>query len=232
MAMSDAALFFIACAIVAAGFAFLYFRKKVAPKFRKPARPQSAFSYDAWVVGPVVRGENRSPRSVKRPCPGALFAVDIPHGQGVGDRVGELSGVTFVHGPLTGKKWIKATFRIEADPGAELRTAQHTGTTSIVAFFQRFGDDWSASGEYEAYRWYATFVPVTPVEVGKRYDLIVPLDGPWTSTMSNEPNPAGFAEAKDHAESVGLVFGGGDGWAHGIYATGPARFILESFEVL
>lgn len=211
--------------VLAVGFALKAKRKRD----RKAPPPTKG-----WMVGPEVYGENRSPRSVMVSHPGALLAVEIPHGTVVGDRVGELSGLTYVHGPLSGTR-IKARFRIEAEPGAAILASQPTeGLPAITLFFQRKGDNWSGRGKYETYRWYAVFAAVRPVEVNRTYEIDVPLDGPWTAvkTSSALTSPQAFAEAKADAESVGFVFGGGDGYAHGLYATGgKARLIVEDFGI-
>lgn len=196
--------------------------------------PQDPAQASSWEIGPMVRGENRSPRAERVEVPGALVAVEIPHGV-VGDKVGELSGLTFVHGSLEGKTRIRVRFRIEAAPDVRIVNSQDAGAACINLFFQRRGDNWSAVGEYEDDRWYAGWSHVTPVLVNQTYEMDVSLDDPqWGATTNSTAasNPTGFADAKANAERVGLVFGGGDGHAHGLYATGRAVFILEAFEVL
>lgn len=61
----------------------------------------------------------------------------------------------------------------------------------------------------------------------------IPLDGAWTSvsTMTAALNPQQFATAKINAERVGVTFGGGTGYGHGVYADGPARFVVTSFRI-
>jgi hypothetical protein len=34
-----------------------------------------------------------------------------------------------------------------------------------------------------------------------------------------------------NADRIGFTFGGGDGYGHGTYATGSARFVVTSFAV-
>lgn len=85
----------------------------------------------------------------------------------------------------------------------------------------------------EAYRWYAAFANRSPVVAGE-YVLEAPLDGAWSAILSSThaSNPSGFKAALDDTARVGLVLGGGDGLGHGVYATGPAKLIILSFEVL
>lgn len=183
-----------------------------------------------WQVGPIVRGENRSPRATITPHPDG-WAVEIPHGA-VGDQVGELSGLTRKCGPLAGN--FNISFRVEGDEGVKIVPSQpgyFVGTAT--PFFQRRGDDWSAKGEKEAYRWYGAFSSEV-LEVGQTYNMSVSFDDSrWTATQhsSAESNPSGFADAKANTDNCGLVFGGGDGYAHGLYATGPARLIITNFKV-
>jgi hypothetical protein len=63
--------------------------------------------------------------------------------------------------------------------------------------------------------------------------IVAPLDGPWTAvqTSSARNNPAAFRASKVEADQVGFVLGGGDGYGHGIFATGPARLIVLDFRV-
>jgi hypothetical protein len=210
-------------------------------RFAPPSDPAHSSS---WEIGPMVRGENRSPGSERVEVPGALLAVRIPFGDpathAVGDRLAEFSAVTFPHGSLEGKTAIRARFRFEGAPDVRIVNSQNGGGACINAFFQRRGDDWSAKGKFETYRWYAGWEGghVTPIEINRTYEMYIPLDGPWTATQTSareigegEVNPA-FIDAINNAERVGLVLGGGDGHAHGVYATGSATFILEEFTVL
>jgi hypothetical protein len=211
----------------------------------KTIKPGS--SQAGWIVGPVVHGENRSPGAwVQRNHEGAILAVHIPYGTlgdgTVGDRIGELSGITYVHGSLAGKTRIVARFRIEGEEGVTLQPSQagYTNATATL-FFQRAGDNWGAQGKYEAYRWFATQHTIYNLAVGGEYEISAPLDAGWTatqvSTLEANPTPpavynlSGFRDALASAESVGIVFGGGDGFAHGIYASGPARFVLIGFKL-
>ena len=59
------------------------------------------------------------------------------------------------------------------------------------------------------------------------------IDGKWTAveTSSAQANPAAFRAALAEADQVGFVLGGGDGYGHGVFATGPARLTILSFKV-
>jgi hypothetical protein len=179
----------------------------------------------AWVIGPGNRsvGMPRHPR----PHPDG-WSFEFPRrGRG------HVHYLTFNHGPLSGKSRIRMRYRIEAAPGVRIHP-QSTGPrnlSQLAPYFQRRGDSWLAAKEH--YRWYAAerhrHMPVRPGE----HELVVPLRGAWgaavRSTSAN--NPRAFAAAKANTQCVGFVLGGGDGVGHGVYATGPARFVLIDYRV-
>jgi hypothetical protein len=144
-----------------------------------------------------------------------------------------LHAVTFRHGSLSGKSQFVMRYRIEADPGVRILPRTSPGSPSIITlFFQRGGDNWSGRGPFEAYRWYATFASQSPITPGEHL-MVAPLSGNWTAVerSSARSNPAAFRAAVVGADQVGLVLGGGDGFGHGIFATGRARLIATSFRV-
>jgi hypothetical protein len=107
------------------------------------------------------------------------------------------------------------------------------GLPSIATlYFQRAGDSWSGRGRFETYRWYATFASLTPIRPGNHV-IVAPLDGNWTAVerSSARSDPAAFRQALAEADQVGFVLGGGDGYGHGIFATGRARLVVTGFSV-
>jgi hypothetical protein len=124
-------------------------------------------------------------------------------------------------------------YRIEQDPGVRIVPATAPELPSIITlYFQRRGDDWSGAGRFEAYRWYATFASQSPITAGE-HEIAAPLNGNWTAVESSSAhnNPTAFREAIDAADQVGFVMGGGDGYGHGVYATGRARLVVSEFRV-
>lgn len=183
----------------------------------------------AWTIGPIIRGRNYSQGVPLHPVPrrGGFFHIDLPQAPG------SVHYVTFSHGPLAGKRRIVMRYRVEAAPGVRLLAASDGRSPAMITlYFQRSGDNWSGRGRFEAYRWYATFATRTPVVPGT-YEMIAPLDGPWTAveTSSARTNPAGFRAALAEADQVGFVMGGGDGYGHGAFATGRARLVVTDFRV-
>jgi hypothetical protein len=190
------------------------------------ASPSDPFS---WTIGPVIRGRNYSHGMPLHPSParGALFQIDIPQAPG------SVHYVTFPHGPLTGKRRIVMRFRIEAAPGVRIVPRTAPGLPSIATlYFQRAGDSWSGRGRFETYRWYATFASLTPIRPGNHV-IVAPLDGNWTAVerSSARSEPTAFRQALAEADQVGFVLGGGDGYGHGIFATGRARLVVTGFSV-
>jgi hypothetical protein len=193
------------------------------------AQPAAASNPDAWTVGPIVRGRNYSRGVPLHPTArrGGGWQVDLPAAPG------SVHGVTFHHGPLAGKRRIVMRYRIEAARGVRILAASDGRSPSMITlFFQRRGDNWSGRGRFETYRWYATFATQTPLTPGDHV-MVAPLDGAWTAIETSKAltSPAAFRAALADADQVGFVLGGGDGFGHGIFATGPARLIVTDFRV-
>ena len=205
----------------------------VAPASSKPSTGVNPMDPSKWEIGPITPTRNYSVNMPLTPSPhpdGWYFDFPQPD-----KAAGHVHYVTFRHGSLSGKSRIVMRYRIEADPGVQfIPTNFPTGYESILTlYFQRRGDDWSGKGKFETYRWWATFRLHTPITAGE-HELSVGLDENWTAvqTSSAASNPKAFRDAIRDADRVGFTFGGGDGFGHGVYATGPARFVLTSFQVL
>ena len=182
----------------------------------------------AWDIGPTIEGRNYSRNTP--PSPSAVrggMAVDIPGAPG------SVHYVTRASAPLAGARRIVMRYRIDLAPGARIyaRTApDHPGMLTL--YFQRAGDTWSGNGRYEAYRWYATFATDHELAAGE-HTMVAPLDALWTAVerSSAANNPRGFAGALAETDRIGFVLGGGDGYGHGVYASGPARIVVTDFHV-
>jgi hypothetical protein len=182
-----------------------------------------------WVIGPIIKGRSYSHGMPTHPSPGpgSGWHVDLPQAPG------SVHAVTFHHGSLAGKRRIVMRYRVEAAPGVRIVPRTAPALPSILTlYFQRGGDNWSGRGPYETYRWYATFASQTPITPGE-HEIVVPLNANWTAvqTSSARSNPADFRDALFNADQVGFVLGGGDGYGHGVHATGPARLIVTDFRV-
>ena len=183
----------------------------------------------AWLIGPIVDGENASrgvPLHPSRSAGGGWY-IDLPPAPG------SVHYVTFHHGSLARANRIVMRYRIDADPGVRIEPITGPGMPSIITlYFQRRGDDWSGADEFETYRWYATFASQMPITPGEHV-IVAPLTGNWTAlqTSSARTRPAAFRAALDEADEVGFVLGGGTGYGHGVYATGRARITVTAFSV-
>ena len=184
---------------------------------------------DAWVIGPIVRGRNYSEGVPLHPTPrrDGGWHIDLPRAPG------SVHYVTFGHGSLAGKRRIVMRYRVEAAPGVRILPVTAPQLPSIITlYFQRSGDNWSGRGRYETYRWYATFASHSPITPGEHV-MVAPLNANWTAvgTSSARSNPAAFRDAIADADQVGFVLGGGDGYGHGVFATGRARLVVTGFRV-
>ena len=182
----------------------------------------------AWVIGPLIEGRNYSRGMPLHPSPGpgGTWHIDMPR------HPGSVHYVTFPHGSLRGKSRIVMRYRLEAAPGTRIEASTAPGTPGIITpFFQRAGDNWTGRGRYEKYRWYGTFA-TQPLRRGE-HQIVAPLDARWTAveTSTAHSDPAAFRDAIAYADQVGFVLGGGDGFGHGAYATGPARLVVTQFRV-
>jgi len=193
------------------------------------AAPADAAPASAWTIGPIVDGRNAS-RGVPlhpAPGPGSGWHIDLPLPPG------SVHYVTFRHGSLAGKQRLVLRYRIEAAPGVRIVPATAPGSPAVITlYFQRAGDDWSGDGPFEAFRWYATFASQAPLTPGDHV-MVAPLTGDWTAVVrsSARTNPLAFRAALANADQVGFVLGGGSGYGHGVFATGPARLVVTSFRV-
>jgi hypothetical protein len=199
------------------------------PAAESAARAASYMNPSAWVIGPIVRGQSRSRGMPLHPSPGPgrAWHIDLP------PPPGSVHYVTFRHGSLAGKSRIVMRYRVEAAPGVRILPRSAPALPSILTlYFQRAGDSWRGRGPFETYRWYATFASKSPIVPGT-HQIVAPLSGNWTAvqTSSARSNPAAFRAAIANADQVGFVLGGGDGYGHGVFATGPARIVVTHFRV-
>lgn len=191
--------------------------------------PVAAGIASAWEIGPVIRGRNYSEGVPLRPTPApkGAWSIDLPRAPG------SVHYVTFPHGSLAGKQRIVMRYRIDLGRGAEIRPITAPQLPSILTlYFQRSGDTWSGRGAFETFRWYATFASHSPIVAGE-HTVVAPLDANWTAVQSSSArnNARAFNNAVAGADRVGFVLGGGDGYGHGVFATGAARLTVLDFRV-
>lgn len=114
---------------------------------------------------------------------------------------------------------------------------QSGAPSSFRLYFQRQGDNMSGAGDYQYYRWWLKAgVELRDGAFQTTGSLSDP--GSWSSVFgaSGDASPeatAGFQAAAQNIGLVGLTFGGGSFYGHGVFvdpSTGTAAFRLEAFE--
>ena len=184
----------------------------------------------AWSIGPVIRGRNYSvgmPRNLEPGPDGPSFQFPYPTRD-----AGHVHAVTFPVGSLAGAKRITLTYRIDAARGVQFYGQENGGPGWLSLFFQQRGDNWSAKGRYETYRWYSPNERIETLRPGV-HTVSIGLDEEWNAVVAwkRSANPAAFQAALANADNVGLVFGSSSGLGHGVYATGPARFTILDYRI-
>lgn len=182
---------------------------------------------EAWEIGPTIKGRNYSvgmPTTMREGDAGPWFNFPTR-------AQGHVHYVSLPVYPLGDARQILVRYRIEANAGTEF-VAQESGGAGLFGLaVHRKGDNWTAKGRYEAYRWYS---PKTlPLTLGE-HTLSISLDDPnWVGVLrsTSASNPRGFQGALHNADKISMTFGGQGGRGHGVYATGRARFILLDFIV-
>lgn len=197
------------------------------------ASPAAAQDAASWEIGPIIRGKNYSQGMPLRPQPmRSGWSFDFP----VGSReAGHVHYVTFRPGPVAPRSRIVVRYRVDARAGTRFvpqESPELRGTASL--YFQRRGDNWSAKGRFEHYRWYAPAATVQQITPGE-HRISIALDDPnWISVMGRTAgsNPGAIEAALADIDRIGLVFGSAEARGHGVYATAPARFTLLGFQIL
>lgn len=136
--------------------------------------------------------------------------------------------------PILGKT-VTMTFEVHsATPGYNaLIEPGEVGPPSLHLFLQRAGDNFTGQGQYQYYRWWCE---ASQYLLGSRDNQIITVSCPlvsasWTSVYG-KTDPTDFAAALQNLQSVGLTFGGSDGWGHGVNLTsGTAQFQMLNYAI-
>jgi hypothetical protein len=197
------------------------------------AGPVAAQNAASWEIGPIIRGKNYSQGMPLRPRPTRTgWQFDFPVGSAA---AGHVHYVTFRPGPISPQSRIVVRYRVDAQAGTRFVPQESPDVSATVSlYFQRRGDNWSAKGRYEDFRWYAPATTVREIVPGE-HEISVGLDDPnWISVLGRTAgSKSGSIEAAlADIDRIGLVFGSPAARGHGVYATAPARFTLLSFQIL
>jgi hypothetical protein len=200
--------------------------------FAAPAMLAASPPAGQWEIGPIIRGKNYSVGMPLRPAPARTgWSFDFPYPN---RDAGHVHYVTFDPGTLAGKSRIVVRYRVDARSGTRFVPQEHPDLPGTVSLFlQRRGDNWSARGLYNFYRWYAPGHSVRELAPGTG-EIVVRLDDPeWVAVLGGNSgcHRQEFREALARTSSLGLVFGSTSARGHGVYSTAPARFELTEFRV-
>lgn len=196
-----------------------------APPLITPAPPKMA-QFNAWYAGPTVFGKNYSPNTVLTEDADKHLVVNIPH---IGN--GETDAILMTRS-VAGAKMLHVTYRVDTDNTIDPKEYPQYTVASITWFFQRANDNWSCTGKYDGYRWYAT--KYSQLLQGGTYTMDVPFTDGWTGCQSytQTANPQAFADAKAQSVVVGLALGGGTGVMHGVVGLGTyARLTILDWSI-
>ena len=167
-----------------------------------------------------------------------VWAFDFPH-------TGSVNYVTTPFTPQGTPKAITMTFKVTYDPGTifdyKLGDATNVCTTpaQVVLYFQRQGD--KGDLDHYGYRWW--FTPTQANQLlsnasGEEVTITAPFDpAAWSNVVgyygnANEDNTRYFNDAIKEMGHVGLTFGGGCFYGHGVRVNvGNAKFTLVKFSV-
>lgn len=185
-------------------------------------KSNSATNTTGWIIGPIINRLSRSAGMPARPTTqGQGWYFDFPN------KGGHVNYVQWFDAPsLVGAKSITMRFAVS---GSGFKALNDGSAPQVGLHFQRKGDDWSAKGEMQSYRWYSRNRPT--LKAGE-FTLIVPfVPEAWGDVYGQSSNVAGFVEAMRDLDNIAVVFGA-TAAGHGVYATEPSRFTLLGLEIV
>lgn len=104
---------------------------------------------------------------------------------------------------------------------------------TVRLFIQRAGDNMSGVGEYQQYRYWSS-VTYKDLALGN-FSISETLSDPskWSDVYGKKGSdyPDRFAATVAQAQNVGVTFGGGSFYGHGVFVTGgTAKFTVRAFK--
>lgn len=214
--------------------AFLIFKSMQKGSSEAAPTPTAPMAAESWDLGPSdYPGGNPAAGVPLHPLPhpdGLLVPIPFPNAA-----AGHVHYVTRRQDePLTGKTGIELYGRLEAEPWVEFAPTKFKPPVPamLTVYLRRKGDTYTKG--YELFRWFCTSATITPLRAGE-FVIRAPLSDRWTPADGLEDSvsaSADFAAALADPHSIGFVLGGGDGYGHGIYATGPAGLVIYECKVV
>jgi hypothetical protein len=167
---------------------------------------------------------------------GSGWAFDFPTGTNCSVKEG-CPGVHYVTtkyaNPIPVDSTLLVSFTVEADSGTVFNFKLEADNTcdkrraSVRAILQRAGDDLYGAD----YRFWSN--PAAIVLADGEYTMTVKLSPDQWTNVNGKRSAVGFVETLKKIENIGLTFGGGCFFGHGVNVSGgTARFILIRFEVI
>jgi hypothetical protein len=167
---------------------------------------------------------------VRLHAPAREFSFDFPRAPG---------SVHYITKPATiaAKGAVQASFSIttRGDAVFDYHTAANNTCNAPAAvrlLLQRKADNLSGAGPYAFYRWWS--IAGTVLRAGS-FTLTVPLKPAlWSSVFgkTGDANPRAFADALADLGNVGVTFGGGCFYGHGVrLLRGSAVFTMKRFAI-
>jgi hypothetical protein len=167
------------------------------------------FYRTGWLIGPFVDGVRYSKGLPWRPKPTATgWTITL----GPGDEVDY----------ATRDCHALSDIRLRYRATGTFASSEDVHPPCLTVFFQRRGDDWSGTGEFEFYRWYsAAFFPLEG-----EHEVSVPLVADqWIGVMGRS-DPQAFAAAVADPARFGVCFGSTYLRGHGVTGAGT----IEMFQ--
>lgn len=206
-----------AIAIGAIGY-FIFFRKKTAA-----SAPSSPVPSDGW----TIQYSKNVPAEMTQASDGTYF-VDLPS---------QDDGLHYVVENASGKglaigKTLTMTYSVTGS--GNVRSVQGDTPGWVTPYMQRAGDDLTAKGAMQQYRYWGH--PSSGLTVGD-YTVSVPITADkWSDVLGayGTEYPNGFSDCVANALVIGFTFGdpGQGATGHGCYVKdGTARFTLKSFTI-
>ena len=107
------------------------------------------------------------------------------------------------------------------------------GSATVRLYFQQQGDDLTLASA--TYRWWSNPISFVLAPTSGAVTFTVLLHGSqWTDVngMSGLQQPRGFAAALAHPANIGMTFGGGCFFGHGVFIdSGTATFTVTAFSI-
>jgi len=170
---------------------------------------------------------------------GLEWYFDFPHGTDPHNNNPVVGYVTLPTGvSLKVGSMLVANYTVTAQPGTVWQYFDSGCNTPAHAtlYLQQAGDDLSAQGDFNFYRWFASNAGIAnpfPTDGAKSFNLAVPIDVTnFGDVMGTPATNARLQVALSNLQRIGIVFGGGCAAGHGLrVSAGGARFTMEHYQV-